>query len=52
MTRALGGLGAQGIEKVHAFVLADNSQGLAFWASAARRGWSRRGDILLFSKSL
>jgi hypothetical protein len=52
MTRALGGLAASGITKVHAFVLSNNSQGLAFWASAARRGWSRRGDILLFSKNL
>jgi len=52
MTRALGGLAACGIAKVHAFVLSNNSQGLAFWASAARRGWSRRGDILLFSKNL
>jgi ribosomal protein S18 acetylase RimI-like enzyme len=52
MRRALDGLSAVGIDKVHAFVLADNSQGLAFWASAARRGWSRRGDILVFSKDL
>ena len=52
MTRVLEGLGACGITKVHAFVLIDNTQGLAFWASAARRGWSRRGDVLLFSKSL
>ena len=52
MTRALAGLAECGIAKVHAFVLADNIQGLAFWASAARRGWSRRGDILLFSKGL
>lgn len=52
MTRALGGLAACGIAKVHAFVLSNNTQGLAFWASAARRGWSRRGDLLLFSKNL
>lgn len=52
MQRALDGLGRVGIGKVHAFVLADNPSGLAFWASAARRGWSRRGDLLLFSKSL
>lgn len=52
MRRSLDGLAQQGISKVHAFVLADNSQGLAFWASAARRGWARRGDLLLFSKSL
>ena len=52
MANALEGLSACCIAKVHAFVLADNSQGLAFWASAARRGWSRRGDLLLFSKNL
>jgi GNAT superfamily N-acetyltransferase len=52
MTRALAGLAAVGVEKVHAFVLADNAQGLAFWAAAARRGWHRRGDLLLFSKTL
>lgn len=52
MTRALGGLAGCGIAKVHAFVLTNNSQGLAFWASAARHGWSRRGDVLLFSKNL
>jgi len=52
MSRALGGLAGCGIAKVHAFVLSDNTQGLAFWASAARRGWSRRGDILLFSRNL
>lgn len=52
MTRALGGLAACGIAKVHAFVLADNGPGLAFWASAARRGWTRRADLLLFSRDL
>ncbi|HTH13383.1 MAG TPA: GNAT family N-acetyltransferase [Spirochaetia bacterium] len=52
MSRALEALVAEGVEKVHAFVLADNAQGLAFWAAAARRGWHRRGDLLLFSKTL
>ena len=52
MGRALGGLAGCGISKVHAFVLAENVTGLAFWASAARQGWGRRGDLLLFSKSL
>jgi len=52
MSKALEGLAHNGIEKVHAFVLADNAPGLAFWASAARRGWARRGDLLLFSKTL
>ncbi len=52
MRRALDGLSAAGVDKVHAFVLADNLQGLSFWANAARHGWNKRGDILIFSKSL
>jgi ribosomal protein S18 acetylase RimI-like enzyme len=52
MRRALEGLAACGIEKVHALVLADNAPGLAFWAAAARRGWNRRADLLLFSRDL
>lgn len=52
MRHALDGLSAGGIEKVHAFVMFDNAQGLSFWAHAARRGWTRRGDVLLFSKTL
>lgn len=52
MRRALDGLSGCGIAKVHVFVLADNASGLAFWASAARRGWSRRGDLLVFSRDL
>ena len=52
MKRALDGLAGAGITKVHAFVLAENHPGLSFWAGAARRGWGRRGDLLLYSKSL
>lgn len=52
MRRALEGLSEAGIGRVNVFVLADNMQGLAFWASAARSGWTKRGDILVFSKDL
>lgn len=52
LTKALGGLLRCGIPKVHAFVLADNSRGLGFWAHAASLGWHRRGDLLLFSRDL
>jgi GNAT superfamily N-acetyltransferase len=52
MRRALDGLSAASIGRVNIFVLADNLQGLAFWASAARSGWTKRGDILVFSKDL
>ena len=48
--RALKGLADSEIEKVHVFVLAENSCGLAFWAAAARHGWSRREDVLVFSR--
>jgi len=49
--RALKGLADSEIEKVHVFVLAENSCGLAFWAAAARYGWSRREDVLVFSRN-
>jgi GNAT superfamily N-acetyltransferase len=52
MRRALDGLSGVGIGRVNVFVLADNLRGLAFWASAARSGWTKRGDILVFSKDL
>lgn len=52
MRRALEGLSAAAIVRVNVFVLADNLQGLAFWANAARSGWSKRGDLLVFSKDL
>jgi GNAT superfamily N-acetyltransferase len=52
MRRALEGLSGVGIGRVNVFVLSDNLQGLAFWASAARSGWTKRGDILVFSKDL
>ena len=52
MTRALDGLVRCGINKVHVFVLADNSVGLVFWAGASRQGWRRRNDVLVFSRDL
>lgn len=52
MRRALEGLSEAAIVRVNVFVLADNLQGLAFWASAARSGWAKRGDLLVFSKDL
>jgi len=50
--RALAGLAEQGVERVYALALATNEPGLAFWAHAARSGWGRRDDVLLFSKDL
>ncbi len=44
--RALEALRTAGIEKVHADVLPENEDGLAFWL---RRGWHRRDDILRIS---
>jgi ribosomal protein S18 acetylase RimI-like enzyme len=45
----LNALRAQGIEKCHIFVLADNQEGLKFWQNT---GWELREDILILSKSL
>jgi len=50
MRRALAGLAQCKIGKVHVFVLADNPGGLSFWAGAARDGWARREDVLVFSR--
>lgn len=46
---SLDALAAQGIEKCHIFVLADNQEGLKFWR---KTGWEQREDILILSKSL
>ncbi len=46
--RSLAALRAMGIEKCHLFVIADNATGAAFWTGA---GWTRREDILTFSKN-
>jgi ribosomal protein S18 acetylase RimI-like enzyme len=36
------------IDKCHLFVMCDNDLGVAFWSGA---GWTRRGDILIFSNT-
>jgi N-acetylglutamate synthase len=46
---SLEALAATGVFKCHLFVLADNESGSAFWRAA---GWTPRGDIAVFSKSL
>jgi len=46
---SLDALRAQGIEKCHIFVLADNQEGLKFWQNT---GWELREDILILSRSL
>lgn len=45
----LDALQAQGIEKCHIFVIADNQEGLNFWQ---RIGWELRDDILVLSKNI
>jgi N-acetylglutamate synthase len=42
-------LKAEGIEKSHIFVLADNQDGMIFWH---KEGWQKRDDILVMSKNL
>jgi ribosomal protein S18 acetylase RimI-like enzyme len=42
----LEGLGRLGIGKCHLFVFTANATGMAFWE---RGGWTRRGDVVLFS---
>jgi ribosomal protein S18 acetylase RimI-like enzyme len=46
---SLAALATTGIKKCHLFVLADNESGAAFWRVA---GWTPRGDIAVFSKSV
>jgi ribosomal protein S18 acetylase RimI-like enzyme len=45
----LDALQAQGIEKCHIFVIADNREGLKFWQNA---GWNLREDIVIMSKNI
>jgi len=45
----LDALQAQGIEKCHIFVIADNREGLKFWQNA---GWILREDIVIMSKNI
>ncbi|MEI6680530.1 MAG: GNAT family N-acetyltransferase [Spirochaetales bacterium] len=49
---SLAGLQAEGIQKVHLFVLASNAAGLDFWVKADVRGWVRRDDLLVFSRDV
>jgi GNAT superfamily N-acetyltransferase len=44
--RAVGALGALGIEKCHLMVRQENAPARAFWQ---RLGWSERDDIILMS---
>jgi ribosomal protein S18 acetylase RimI-like enzyme len=46
VTRALAGLAAEGIDKTHIDVFADNEGAIAFWR---RLGWQARDDIRRFS---
>lgn len=47
--RCAAALRAEGIEKVHLFVLPDNAGGRAFWA---RTGWREREGLVLMSLNL
>jgi hypothetical protein len=40
-------LRADGIDKCHVFVLADNESGTAFWQD---RDWSERDELRMFSR--
>ncbi len=44
--RCLSALRAEGIDKCHVFVVADNALGNSFWRSF----WTKREDIALYSK--
>jgi len=48
VAHALQRLRDERIDKCHLFVMRDNALGLAFWSGA---GWTRRGDILMFSSA-
>ena len=47
--KVLTALQAQGIEKCHIFVIADNLEGMRFWQ---KTGWKKRDDIFVMSKDL
>lgn len=46
--RCLTALGAEGIDKCHLFVVADNAAAITFWRSLA---WVERVDLTMMSKS-
>jgi ribosomal protein S18 acetylase RimI-like enzyme len=47
--KVLNALKAQGIEKCHIFVIADNLEGMRFWQ---KTGWKKRDDIFVMSFDL
>jgi ribosomal protein S18 acetylase RimI-like enzyme len=47
--KVLNALQAQGIEKCHIFVIADNLEGMRFWQ---KTGWKKRDDIFVMSFDL
>ena len=49
VTRSLGRLKNECIEKCHLFVFADNEAGSSFWENT---GWTKREDLFVYSKSL
>ena len=49
LNRCLDAFRDAGLQKTHIFVIADNSQGVAFWE---KMGWVKRDDILAMSKDL
>ena len=49
LTHCLDAYREAGLQKCHIFVIADNSQGIAFWE---KMGWVKRHDILAMSKDL
>ena len=49
VSSALDALAAEGLDKVHAFLFADNGTGRKFWESA---GWVWRTDIGVVSRTI
>ncbi len=49
VSSALDALAAEGMDKVHAFLFADNGEGRKFWESV---GWSWRTDIGVVSRTI
>lgn len=49
VSASLRALAATGVNKCHLFVFADNADGAGFWGAA---GWTFRGDIAIYSKTL
>lgn len=49
VNEALQRLRTKGISKCHLFVFSDNYEGQDFWENT---GWQKRGDLLLYSRTL